>query len=245
MGSKTRTTRTVGDAPRNGSRSLRERALEVGRMSADMAAQAAQAAEQRLNVGTENARKELARKAARTRKDAVRSAQEARALAEQRREELRVPGRKAKKAAIKAAKSAGLSRRKAKREFKKARKEFKAAMAEAKAISKQNAPKRTKRWPWLLGFAAFAGAVAYAMKSRQEEPSIAPVPPRSTDIPTPATTATTASGATKAGASENPKRQSAGSDVKPAQAKTRSDAKTTQPKTESGTQAAQTKSRPS
>src|SRR5690606_29162373 len=123
----------------------------------------------------------------------------------------------------------------------------------AKAISKQNAPKRTKRWPWLLGFAAFAGAVAYAMKSRQEEPSIAPVPPRSTDIPTPATTATTASGATKtdasgatkAGASENPKRQSAGSDVKPAQAKTRSDAKTTQPKTESGTQAAQTKSRPS
>ncbi|WP_197319527.1 hypothetical protein [Saccharomonospora sp. NB11] len=183
MGSKGLTTQTVGDATKNGARALRDRAVEAGKVSAEVAAQAAQVAEQRLSESTEIARKELARRAAQTRKEAVRNAKEARTVAELRTKELRKPGRKAKKAALKAAKAAGQSRRRAKRDFRAAKKEFKAAMAEAKAVSKRGVAKRgRRRWPWLLGLAALAGAAAYA-KSRQDEPAIAPVPPRSTDAP--------------------------------------------------------------
>lgn len=121
----------------------------------------------RKEVGktTRRTRKKLERKAQQTRKELKKSAKQAKKDAKAQKDALAKPGRKAKKAAIKAAKEAGESKRSGKKDFKASKKAAKSARNEAKALAKSSKKEiikgekgKRRKWPWLLGLGAAAGA---------------------------------------------------------------------------------------
>ncbi|MBB3662669.1 phenylalanyl-tRNA synthetase alpha subunit [Prauserella sediminis] len=154
-------------------------------------AEAGESVKDRLTEGTDEvvkssrrAQKKLAAQAKKARKEVSKSAKKAKQVADERRDGLTEPTRKAKKAAVKAAKAAGESKRRAKKDFKAAKKDFKVAMKEAKgaaAGAETGEKKKRKKLPILLGIAVIAG-VAYALRPKPETP-VAPAPPQSTDNP--------------------------------------------------------------
>lgn len=185
----TRAADSVGESARAGLLGLSKRAVEVGKAGAEVAAQAAQAAEKRLSESTEEARKEAAKRGKQARKDLAKASKQARKEAAERLAELRKPGRKARKAALQAAKAAGQSKRKAKKDFKQAKKDFQAALEEARLAAKGT--KRRRKWPLFLVLGVLAAGAAVALRGKQEPP-VATEPPRA--APKPATPESTANG---------------------------------------------------
>lgn len=180
----TRAADSVSESVKAGAVGLRKRATEAGKAGAASAAKAAEAGAEEFAKQSRRARKKLAKKTELTRKELKKSSAAARKEALARVAELKKPGRKAKKAAIKAAKSAGESKRRGKKDFKAAKKDFRAALVEAKSAAKGT--RKRRRWPWLLGLGAVAVGTAVVLKSRQQEPPVAPAPPKATPPAPPA-----------------------------------------------------------
>jgi hypothetical protein len=183
----TRAADSMSESVRSGALGLRALVVEAGKAGAEATAQIADIADRKFSEGADEfaktsrrTRKNFAKKTKLSRQELKKSSAAARKEALTRAQELRAPGRKAKRAAILAAKSAGDSRRRGKKNFKAAKEDFRAAMTEVKSAVKGER-RRRRRWPWLIGLGVVAAGAAYASRLLQA-PKAEALPPQGTPV---------------------------------------------------------------
>jgi hypothetical protein len=183
----TRAADSMSESVRSGALGLRTLVVEAGRAGAEATAQIADIADRKFSEGADEfaktnrrTRKNFAKNTKLPRQELKKGSAATRKEALVRAQELREPGRKAKRAAIWAAKSAGDSRRRGKKNFKVAKDDFRAAMTEAKSAVKGER-RRRRRWPWLIALGVVVAGAAYARRSRQA-PKVEALPPQDTAV---------------------------------------------------------------
>lgn len=178
---------SVGKAVGTGLRAVRESAVRAGHAGAEVAAQVATRAEQKLaerGIAPEQVKdaiseraEEVAKTTRRTRKQLAKQAERKRRelakQAERQRRQLAKRGGQRKAELLdraaevrdELAKASGRARREAKGRLKELRK----AAAQAGRDYAAEQPRKRRRWPWVLGLLVAAGAAGYVALSRRPQ----------------------------------------------------------------------------